>query len=137
MELGDLAEHIAAVEAGRSLREITAQERKNVSIGRFQLHLPKMHIAGAVAYNQSRGIIARGKNFDWITRYLPMERYSPTAERFQTDERNSPPRPTNNPPDRPISRRLEFKGRKENRGKQTTEYRFGLYPNIWRMCGEL
>lgn len=71
VSLSDLAETIAARECDKSVSQITSQERKRVYIGLYQGHLPKMDDCGAVAYNQQRGTVDRGANFEVFVEYLP------------------------------------------------------------------
>lgn len=71
VRLGDLAEAIAARECEKPVSQITSQERKRVYIGLYQGHLPKMDDCGAITYNQQRGTIDRGPNFEAFIDYLP------------------------------------------------------------------
>jgi len=57
VEIGDLAEHIAAAENDKPVAQINSAERKRVYVGLYQCHLPKMDDAGAIDYNQSRGFV--------------------------------------------------------------------------------
>lgn len=69
--IGKLAKAIAARECDKSVSQVTSQERKRVYIGLYQGHLPKMDDCGAVAYNQDRGVLDEGPNFDVFVAYLP------------------------------------------------------------------
>lgn len=71
MSIGELAERIAAKECDKPVSQVTSQERKRVYIGLYQGHLPKMDDYGAVAYNQKRGVIKHGSNFELFMEYLP------------------------------------------------------------------
>ncbi|GAA0202641.1 hypothetical protein GCM10009000_016030 [Halobacterium noricense] len=53
--IGELAEHIAAIENDCDVQALGAQQRKRVYIGLYQCHLPKMDDAGVIDFNQSRG----------------------------------------------------------------------------------
>ena len=77
VRIGKLAETIAARECDKPVRQITSQERKRVYIGLYQGHLPKMDDCGVVEYNQQRGIIDRGPNYDVLVGYLPDEESVP------------------------------------------------------------
>ena len=55
--LSDLAEHVAALENDKPIRELTSSERKRVYVGLYQCHLPKMDDAGVIDYERSRGTI--------------------------------------------------------------------------------
>lgn len=68
--LGELAEHIAAIENDTTVRQLNAQQRKRVYIGLYQSHLPKMADVGVIEFNQSRGHISRGESIDQLLRYL-------------------------------------------------------------------
>jgi hypothetical protein len=71
LDLGTLAEQIAARECGKDVSQITSQERTRVYVGLYQCHLPKMADTGAISYNRSRGRIEPGPNFGLFDRYLP------------------------------------------------------------------
>ena len=73
VRLGELAETIAARECDKSVRQITSQERKRVYIGLYQGHLPKMDDCGVIEYDQQRGTIDRGPNYEVLVDYLPEE----------------------------------------------------------------
>ena len=77
VRIGELAETIAARECDKPVRQITSQERKRVYIGLYQGHLPKMDDCGVVEYNQQRGIIDRGPNYEVLVGYLPDEENVP------------------------------------------------------------
>jgi hypothetical protein len=66
----EVAEQVAAWENGKSVEELTSQERKRVYIALYQSHLPKLADAGVIEYNRSRGIIERTERADIFDRYL-------------------------------------------------------------------
>jgi hypothetical protein len=68
--LGDLAEHVAARENDKPVRELSSGERKRVYVGLYQCHLPKMDDAGIVDFNRNRGRIELGPNADLLDEYL-------------------------------------------------------------------
>lgn len=70
VELGTLAEHIAAVENDTTVEAISSQERKRVYVGLYQCHLPKMDDMNIVEFNQNRGLIELGPNADQIYPYI-------------------------------------------------------------------
>ena len=78
--LGDLAEHIASLENGKSVRALSSNERKRVYVGLYQCHLPKMDSMGVVAFNKPRGVIEPGENTDILYKYLE-----------RADEESDPP----------------------------------------------
>lgn len=71
IQLGPLAEQIAAREYKKEVSEVHSQERKRVYISLYQCHLPKLADIGAITYNKPRGIVERGPTFDQLARYLP------------------------------------------------------------------
>ncbi|MDB2223860.1 hypothetical protein PM023_04125 [Halorubrum ezzemoulense] len=85
LEIGDMAEQIAAWENGTDMAEITGDERKRVYTALQQSHLPKMDDAGVVEFNKDRGIVeptpalqnvdlymdvVEGKEIPWSDYYL-------------------------------------------------------------------
>jgi len=70
VSLGDLAEHVAAVENGTTVAQVTSNERKCVYVGLYQCHLPKMDDMDIVEFNQNRGRISLGPNAVQLYEYL-------------------------------------------------------------------
>jgi hypothetical protein len=85
LEIGDMAEQIAAWENGIDTAEITGDERKRVYTALQQSHLPKMDDAGVVEFNKDRGVVeptpaltdvdlymdvVEGREIPWSTYYL-------------------------------------------------------------------
>ncbi|WP_254538850.1 DUF7344 domain-containing protein [Halomarina litorea] len=56
--IGELAEHIAALENEIEVAALSSSQRKRVYIGLYQCHLPKMDDAGIVEFDKHRGTIA-------------------------------------------------------------------------------
>lgn len=56
--VGELAEHIAAIENDKPAGALSSQERKRVYIALYQSHLPKMADAGIVDYDKNRGTVS-------------------------------------------------------------------------------
>ena len=52
VSVGELAEAIAAIEADKTIPEVTSEERKNVYISLTQLHLETLEENGAVTYHE-------------------------------------------------------------------------------------
>lgn len=73
VEIGELAELLAARECDKDRLEITAQERKRVYIGLYQNHLPKMADADAIDYDERSGRVERGPKFYSFLDHLPAE----------------------------------------------------------------
>lgn len=55
--LSDLAEHVAARENDKPVRDLTSSERKRVYVSLYQCHLQKMAEAGVIDYDRSRGTV--------------------------------------------------------------------------------
>lgn len=70
VEIGELAEQIAADENDKSVSEITYSERKRVYVALYQCHLPKLDDSGLVSYDKSRGSVALRENAVQLEPYL-------------------------------------------------------------------
>ncbi|WP_436910139.1 DUF7344 domain-containing protein [Halosimplex marinum] len=70
VSLGELAEHVAAVENDTTVAQVTSNERKCVYVGLYQCHLPKMDDMDIVEFNQNRGRISLGPNAAQLYEYL-------------------------------------------------------------------
>jgi DNA-binding transcriptional ArsR family regulator len=81
--LSDLAEHIAAIENDTTETQLTSSERKRVYVGLYQCHLPKMDDAGAIDYNQSRGLIRRTDKAEYFDEYLDEESEVPDRQWYR------------------------------------------------------
>jgi len=68
--LGELAEHVAAVENDTTVAQITSKERKCVYVGLYQCHLPKMDEMNIVDFNQNRGRVELGPTAPQLDEYL-------------------------------------------------------------------
>ncbi|MFC7115380.1 hypothetical protein ACFQH2_11095 [Natronoarchaeum sp. GCM10025703] len=73
IDLGSLAEHVAALENDKSVAALTSGERKRVYVGLYQCHLPKMNDAGVVDFDRNRGTIELGENADQLDEYLDVD----------------------------------------------------------------
>lgn len=65
--LGDLADHIAACETEGP---VGSTERKRVYVSLYQCHLPKLDDLDIVAFEQARGTVSIGPEFDRLRPYL-------------------------------------------------------------------
>ena len=86
--LSDLAEHVAALENDKPIRDLTSSERKRVYVGLYQCHLPKMDDAGVIDYDRSRGtVVLRSESSPYFV-YLdvdPTESADADSRRRLTD----------------------------------------------------
>src|SRR6056297_874967 len=71
--MGDIAEHIAAVEHDTTVEALQSQERQRVYIALYQSHLVKMDKVGVISYNQSRGYVEPTPLADRFTDYIDRE----------------------------------------------------------------
>ena len=58
LQLGELAEQVAAWENDTTVEEITAEQRKSVYSALYQTHLPKLEDAGVVIYDRETNVVA-------------------------------------------------------------------------------
>ena len=70
VSLGELAEHVAAIENDTTTDQLTSSQRKRVYVGLYQCHLPKMDDMGVVDFNQDRGHVALAPQSECLTEYL-------------------------------------------------------------------
>ncbi|MFB6075094.1 MAG: hypothetical protein ABEJ89_08785 [Haloarculaceae archaeon] len=68
--IGDLAEHIAAIENDTTVEDVSSSQRKRVYVGLYQCHLPKMDDMDVVEFNKNRGRIRLGPNAAELEEYL-------------------------------------------------------------------
>jgi len=68
--LGELAEHVAAIENDTTTDALTSSQRKRVYVGLYQCHLPKMDDMGVVDFNQDRGHVALAPQSECLAEYL-------------------------------------------------------------------
>ena len=70
VEVGDLAERIAAWEDGKPIDSLTAAERKRVKTALHQFHLPKMDDLRFLEYDTSRGEVRLSEEISDVEIYL-------------------------------------------------------------------
>ncbi|MFC6976838.1 hypothetical protein ACFQL1_22450 [Halomicroarcula sp. GCM10025709] len=70
VSLGELAEHIAAIENDTTTKQLTSSQRKRVYVGLYQCHLPKMDDVGVVDFNQDRGHVTLTEQVQYFEPYL-------------------------------------------------------------------
>lgn len=70
VELGDLAQQIAAWEYETTLQGVTPEQRKRVYTTLQQTHLPKMDQAGILTFNSDQGMIGPTERTQEISVYL-------------------------------------------------------------------
>ncbi|MEF8973309.1 MAG: hypothetical protein V5A15_00350 [Haloarcula sp.] len=68
--MGDLAEHIAAIENDTEPRMLTSKQRKRVYVALYQCHLPTMDDADVVDFDADRGTIEFGEKAREFEAYL-------------------------------------------------------------------
>lgn len=77
MQLTDLAEEIAALEAETTVEDLTKQQRKRVYVSLYQTHIPKMDEVGIVTYDAEEGTVALASGAGAVDEFLtePDETY--------------------------------------------------------------
>lgn len=70
VDLGTLAEALAAEENDKTVQELNSSERKRVYICLYQCHLPKLDDAGVIEFESNRGTIERTELTIQLTEYL-------------------------------------------------------------------
>jgi hypothetical protein len=70
VELGPLADRVAAWENGRPVDEVTSAQRKRVYTALQQSHLPKLDEVGVVEFDKASGVIAPTRALERIDVYL-------------------------------------------------------------------
>jgi len=70
IDIGDLAEHIAAIENETTPKELTSKQRKRVYVALYQCHLPKMDDAEVVDFDNDRGTVELGDDAIEFEAYL-------------------------------------------------------------------
>lgn len=71
--LSEVAEHIAALENGITVEELSSHQRKRVYIGLYQCHLPKMDKLGVIDYDKNRGTIEIQDSVEQLEPFLEFE----------------------------------------------------------------
>lgn len=70
VELTTLAEHVAAWENETDVESLGDQQRKRVYVSLYQTHIPKLHDAGVVNYDEDRGTVELAEEAMSIDEYL-------------------------------------------------------------------
>lgn len=72
-ELSEITEQVAAWENEIPPAKLESEQRKRVYISLYQTHMPKLHEAGIVEYDQSRGVVELAGNARELDVYLGEE----------------------------------------------------------------
>ena len=70
VRMGDVAEQVAAWEHDTTVAQLSSTQRQRVYIPLYQKHLPKLHDAGVIDYNQSRGVIIPTERVDRLVEFV-------------------------------------------------------------------
>ncbi|WP_336343267.1 DUF7344 domain-containing protein [Halalkalicoccus ordinarius] len=70
VEMGEMAEQIAAWEQGIAVDDIQSEQRQRVYIALYQSHLPKLVEYGLVSYDRSHGTVKQTPEIDQVISYL-------------------------------------------------------------------
>ena len=74
IELGDLAEELAAEENGLRPAELSAQQRKRTYVSLYQTHVPKLSEANVVRYDSDSGMVYPTRHVDELAQYFEEDR---------------------------------------------------------------
>ena len=74
VELGELAEQIAAWENDTTVEGVTAEQRKSVYSALYQTHLPKLEDAGVVRYDRGANVVRFTEDAADLDLYLASDR---------------------------------------------------------------
>lgn len=70
VEIGELADEVAAWENNTDVDALTSQQRKRVYVSLYQTHVPKMEDAGIIEYDSDQGTVGLANQADDISAYL-------------------------------------------------------------------
>jgi hypothetical protein len=70
VSIGELAEHIAAVENDIDVDAVSSSQRKRAYVGLYQCHLPKMDDMNVIEFRKNRGEISRASNATRLEEFL-------------------------------------------------------------------
>ena len=82
VEIGELADEVAAWENETDVDDLTSQQRKRVYVSLYQTHVPKMEDAGIIEYDSDRGTVALADQAEDISAYLSREEESRPWQRY-------------------------------------------------------
>jgi len=82
IDIKDLTDRLTASESGKSVDELTTQERKRVYTSFYQNHLPLLEKAGVVDYEHDTRTIRLTDQFDQFGPYLGLEARPSTVHRY-------------------------------------------------------
>ncbi len=70
VDFGEIAKYVAARENGKSVDEVTTDERKTVYVAMYQQHLDVLEEADVIDWDERPGEITRGKSVDALAELL-------------------------------------------------------------------
>lgn len=73
IELGELANEVAAWENETEVSELTSQQRKRVYVSLYQTHIPKLEEFGVIDYDPESGLVRPTDQVQNIGQYLQTE----------------------------------------------------------------
>ena len=82
VRMRDVAEQVAAWEHDTTVTQLSSTQRQRVYIPLYQKHLPKLHDAGVIDYNQSRGVIVPTERVDRLAEFVE----GPVTAEMGTDD---------------------------------------------------
>lgn len=82
VEIGELADEVAAWENETDVEDLTSQQRKRVYVSLYQTHVPKMEDAGIIDYDSDRGTVSLADQAEDISAYLTREENGRPWQRY-------------------------------------------------------
>jgi DNA-binding transcriptional ArsR family regulator len=73
VEMGTLAERVAAEETGTTPEEVGREERRRIYISLYQSHLPKLADVGVASYDRDRGVVEPTAAIEDLAPYLDVD----------------------------------------------------------------
>lgn len=70
VDFGEIAKYVAARENGKSVDEVTTDERKTVYVAMYQQHLDVLEEADVIDWDERSGEITRGTSVDALAELL-------------------------------------------------------------------
>jgi len=73
VELGELADEVAAWENDTAIDALTSQQRKRVYVSLYQTHIPKLEAEGIIEYNSDSGAVSLAPDANEMGAFLNAE----------------------------------------------------------------
>lgn len=84
VDLGELAKHVAAREAGTTMDVVTTDRRTTVYVALYQTHLSKLAAADVVEWDKRAGIVEARPRARYLCRYVDRLEAEGLVDRVRT-----------------------------------------------------